>query len=165
MYSHFFSSVWQMKKIRSVEDYIQIDTSDPSCAANIFSQNGNNYESHSLKCPGYLNVSHNYSQATNFSHIKQYSKQSTLKEYNSGVGLPLPIECFAHGSGHTLVRVEYGYLMGSPNANSYRKKSAATALNIVLTSVHSQMTSWCNPISTDNCKNTCQNDLLTRFLV
>jgi hypothetical protein len=29
-------------------------------------------------------------QTTNFSYIKQYSNQSGLTEYNSGVRLPLP---------------------------------------------------------------------------
>jgi hypothetical protein len=39
----------------------------------------------------------------------------------------LPIESLAHDYGCTLVRAEYGYLKGS-------------ALNTVLTSVHTQMT-------------------------
>jgi hypothetical protein len=57
---------------------------------NTFSQNGNNEESTSPKCTGYSDESQNSLQATNFSYIKQYSNQSGLKEYNSGVRVPLP---------------------------------------------------------------------------
>jgi hypothetical protein len=57
---------------------------------NIFSQNGNNWESPSPKCIGYSDESQNSPQATNFSYIKQYSNQFELTEYNSGVRLPLP---------------------------------------------------------------------------
>jgi hypothetical protein len=44
----------------------------------------------SPKCIGYLDESQNSLQATNVSYIKQYSNQSGLAEYNSGVWLPLP---------------------------------------------------------------------------
>jgi hypothetical protein len=39
---------------------------------------------------GYSDASQNSLQATNFSYLKQYSNQSELTEYNSGVRLPLP---------------------------------------------------------------------------
>jgi hypothetical protein len=55
-----------------------------------FSQNRNNQESPSPKCIGYSDKSQNSLQATNFSYIKQYTNQSGLTEYNSGVQLPLP---------------------------------------------------------------------------
>jgi hypothetical protein len=55
-----------------------------------FSQNGNNSESPSAKCIGYSDESQNSLQIRNFSYIKQYSNQSGLMEYNSGVRLPLP---------------------------------------------------------------------------
>jgi hypothetical protein len=44
----------------------------------------------SPKCIGYSDESQNSLQATNFSYTKQYSNQSALTEYNSGVRLPLP---------------------------------------------------------------------------
>jgi hypothetical protein len=37
-----------------------------------------------------IDVSQDSPQATNFTYIKQYSNQSGLTEYNSGVRLPLP---------------------------------------------------------------------------
>jgi hypothetical protein len=40
----------------------------------------------------YSDESQNSLKATNFSYIKQYSNQSGLTEYNSGVRLPLPTE-------------------------------------------------------------------------
>jgi hypothetical protein len=48
----------------------------------------------------------------------------------------VPIESLAHDSGCTLVRDKYGCPKGSPDT----KRSAATALNIVLASAHTQMT-------------------------
>jgi hypothetical protein len=53
-------------------------------------QNGKNYEAPSPKCIGYSDSSQNSLHATNFSYIKQYSNQSGLTGYNSGVQLPLP---------------------------------------------------------------------------
>jgi hypothetical protein len=43
---------------------------------------------------GYSDESKNSLQATNFSYIKQYSNQSGLMEYTSGVWLPLPTQKF-----------------------------------------------------------------------
>jgi hypothetical protein len=57
---------------------------------NTVSQNGYNWESPSPKRINYSDESQNSLQATNFSYIKQYSNQSGLTEYNSGVRLPLP---------------------------------------------------------------------------
>jgi hypothetical protein len=54
------------------------------------SQIGNNEESPSPKCIGYLDESQNSLHATNFPYIKQYSNQSGLAECNSGVRLALP---------------------------------------------------------------------------
>jgi hypothetical protein len=42
------------------------------------------------KMSGYTDASQNSLQATSFSYMKQYSSQSGLMEYNSGVRLPLP---------------------------------------------------------------------------
>jgi hypothetical protein len=39
-----------------------------------------------------------------------------------------------------MVRAEYGYPKGSPDNKELKKKSAATALNTVPASVHTQMT-------------------------
>jgi hypothetical protein len=57
--------------------------------ANKFLLNGNNQELPCPKCIGYLDVSQNSPQATNFLYTKQYSNCSGLTEYNSGVQLPL----------------------------------------------------------------------------
>jgi hypothetical protein len=76
-----------LKKISSILGYTL--TGDLP-GTNTFLQNGNNLESPSPKCIGYSDESQNSPQATNFSYIKQYSNQSGLTEYNSGVQLPLP---------------------------------------------------------------------------
>jgi hypothetical protein len=44
----------------------------------------------------------NSPQVTNFSYTKQYSKQSGLTEYNSGVLLPLPTEILERSQSKTL---------------------------------------------------------------
>jgi hypothetical protein len=67
-----------------------------------------------------------HKQQTSHTYIKQYSNQSGLRNATLGNGFylqhrksrTLPIESFAHDSGHTLLCAEYGYLKGSPNTNS-----------------------------------------------
>jgi hypothetical protein len=49
----------------------------------------------------------------------QYSNQSGLVEYNSSFYFQhRNPKSFAHVSGRTLIRAEYGYPKGSPNTNS-----------------------------------------------
>jgi hypothetical protein len=50
-----------------------------------------------------------------------------------------PVEGLAHDGGRALVRAEYGYPKGSPDTKELNKKSAATALNTVPSSVHTQV--------------------------
>jgi hypothetical protein len=49
------------------------------------------------------------------------------------------IESLAHDSGRTLVCAEYGLSEGISKYQQLKKKSAATALNTVLASAHTQM--------------------------
>jgi hypothetical protein len=51
-----------------------------------------------------------------------------------------PIESDPHDSGRTLIYAEYGYPKGISKYQQLKKKSAATALNAVLTSAHIKMT-------------------------
>jgi hypothetical protein len=51
-----------------------------------------------------------------------------------------PVEDLAHDSRRAFVRAEYSYPKGSPNKKELKKKSAATAVNTVPASVHTQMT-------------------------
>jgi hypothetical protein len=65
----------------------------------------------------------------------------------------IKIESFAHDSGGTLVRAEYGYPKGIFKYQQLKKKSAATAL-IVFALAH---TSWSYQITGD-CQMTCLPD-------
>jgi hypothetical protein len=105
-------------------------------------QNQNNYELPSPKCIGYSYANQNSAQAKNFlvennAHINLDLRNTTLGygfRFQHRNTRTVPIDSFAHESGRNMVRAEYGYPKGFPN------KSAATALNTVLASEHTQST-------------------------
>jgi hypothetical protein len=78
------------------------------------------------KCFGYSEVSENYPQATNFSHIKNTETNLDLSNATLGYGYhfqhrnskTVPIESFEHNSGRTLVRAKDSYPEGSKNTNT-----------------------------------------------
>jgi hypothetical protein len=78
------------------------------------------------KCIGYLDASQNSPQATNSSYIKQISPNLDLQNATQWYSFhferrhsrTFPIESLDNDSGHTLVRVEYGYPKGSPDSKT-----------------------------------------------
>jgi hypothetical protein len=74
-----------------------------------------------------------------YTYVKQYTNQSGLMEYNSGVWLPLPIdilERFETHLGMFLIHLSEGI----SKHQELNKKFATTALNTMLTSLHTQTT-------------------------
>jgi hypothetical protein len=72
--------------------------------------------------------------STTYSYIKQYSEQSGFTEYNPGARLPLPTEILECFQSKALRMISEGIYIHQQLKN----KSAATALNTVLASAHTQ---------------------------